>query len=59
MAEATEIGAIIAPPVPAFYLKPTSLAEAIDHMARRAIGLLNLPGGDVSQPEWTGSGPIS
>lgn len=53
MAAATEIGAIIAPPVPAFYHKPNSMAEMIDHIARRAIDLLNL---DLcmSSREWNG-----
>lgn len=53
MAAATEIGAIIAPPVPAFYHKPASLAEAIDHMARRAIDLLG-DGLGAATPEWQG-----
>lgn len=42
MATATEYGAIIAPAVPAFYLRPASVAEAIDQIARRAIDLLSL-----------------
>jgi 4-hydroxy-3-polyprenylbenzoate decarboxylase len=53
MATATEIGAIIAPPVPAFYHKPNSMVEMIDHIAHRAIDLLNL---DLRIPlhEWEG-----
>jgi len=51
MAAVTEIGAIVAPPVPAFYARPSSLDEVIDHMARRTINLLDL---DVSVNEWTG-----
>ncbi len=54
MAQATEIGAIVAPPVPAFYLKPETLFEAIDNIARRAINLLDLRDSGVSSPEWTG-----
>ncbi len=54
MAQATEIGAIVAQPVPAFYLKPRTLAEAIDNIARRAINLLDLRNGRVPSPEWTG-----
>lgn len=53
MAAATEIGAIIAPPVPAFYHKPASLSEAIDHMARRALDLLG-DGFGPATPEWQG-----
>ena len=53
MAAVTEFGAIVAPPVPAFYARPVTLAEAVDHMARRAIGLLNVDLG-VSMREWLG-----
>lgn len=42
MVAATEAGAIIAPPVPAFYRRPASVAAIVDHMARRAIDLLAL-----------------
>ena len=42
MVAATEIGAIIAPPVPAFYRRPDSVAAIVDHLARRAIDLLAL-----------------
>jgi len=42
MVAATECGAIIAPPVPSFYLAPRSAAEIIDQIARRAIDLLDL-----------------
>jgi len=40
MTAATEMGAIIMPPVPAFYLRPDSLEAVIDQMACRAIDLL-------------------
>jgi flavin prenyltransferase len=42
MATVTEFGAIVAPPVPAFYLRPGNLAEAVDQIALRAIDLLRL-----------------
>lgn len=42
MATVTEYGAIVAPAVPAFYLRPASVADAIDQIARRAIDLLSL-----------------
>jgi 4-hydroxy-3-polyprenylbenzoate decarboxylase len=54
MTQATEIGAIIAPPLPAFYLKPVSLAELVDHSACRAINLLNLPGVSAPAQPWLG-----
>lgn len=42
MTSATELGAIIFPPVPAFYLKPQSLDEVIDQIAARSIDLLGI-----------------
>jgi 4-hydroxy-3-polyprenylbenzoate decarboxylase len=42
MTAATEAGAIVMPPVPAFYLKPASVAEIVDQIARRAIDLLHV-----------------
>ena len=54
MTQATEIGAIIAPPVPAFYLKPDSVSAAIDHIARRAVQLLDLTVTRVAHAEWSG-----
>lgn len=47
-------GAIIAPPLPAFYLRPQSLAEIVDQIACRAINLLGLT--DISAPalRWHG-----
>jgi flavin prenyltransferase len=53
MAAVTEYGAIVAPPVPAFYARPANITEAVDHMARRAIGLLDL-GLGISTREWQG-----
>jgi 4-hydroxy-3-polyprenylbenzoate decarboxylase len=54
MAQATEIGAIIAPAVPAFYLKPESVADIVDQLAARAIDLLGADLGDPSAQEWRG-----
>jgi flavin prenyltransferase len=42
MVGATELGAIILPPVPAFYLSPQSVAEIVDQIAARAIDLLGV-----------------
>jgi 4-hydroxy-3-polyprenylbenzoate decarboxylase len=53
MAAATEIGAIIAPPVPAYYRKPQSVMDIIDHTARRAIDLLGLDIAALADP-WGG-----
>jgi len=55
MAAVTEAGAIVAPPVPAFYLKPATVEAIVDHIARRAVDLLDLPGLPRAT-EWSGEG---
>jgi 4-hydroxy-3-polyprenylbenzoate decarboxylase len=47
MAQVTEMGAIVAPPVPAFYAKPASLDEMIDHTVGRALDLFGIDSGTV------------
>lgn len=42
MAAVTEFGAVVAPPVPAFYLRPERLSDVIEQIALRTIGLLRL-----------------
>jgi len=44
MVAVTEMGAIVMPPVPAFYHRPQSVGDIVDHLAARAIDILNLPG---------------
>ncbi len=53
MAAATEIGAIVAPAVPAFYMRPRSIADMVDQMAQRAIALLGLAPIEAGA-EWQG-----
>lgn len=53
MCAATEMGAIIMPPVPAFYHRPRTVDEIVDHLATRAIDLLALPSGPIALP-WQG-----
>jgi 4-hydroxy-3-polyprenylbenzoate decarboxylase len=55
MAAATEIGAVIAPPVPAYYRRPRTVMEIVDHTARRAIDLLGLDIPAQAEP-WRGTG---
>lgn len=43
MCAVTELGAIVMPPVPAFYHRPASVAAIVDHLAARAIDQLALP----------------
>jgi 4-hydroxy-3-polyprenylbenzoate decarboxylase len=42
MAALAEMGAIIAPPVPAFYARPQSLEDMIDHTLGRILDLFGL-----------------
>ncbi|WP_250520243.1 MULTISPECIES: UbiX family flavin prenyltransferase [unclassified Caballeronia] len=42
MIAATEMGGIVAPPVPAFYARPASLDEMIDHTLGRVLDLFGL-----------------
>ena len=47
MQTATEMGAIIAPPVPAFYARPESLDAMVDQTVGRALDLFGLDVGGV------------
>ena len=42
MIQLAEMGAVIAPPVPAFYAAPQSLAEVVDQAVGRALDLFGL-----------------
>jgi 4-hydroxy-3-polyprenylbenzoate decarboxylase len=52
MASVTEAGAIVYPPVPAFYSRPETLAEMIDHTIGRVLDLFDIDLGTVHR--WTG-----
>jgi len=47
MTALAEMGAVIAPPVPAFYAKPRTLEEMIDHSLGRLLDLFGLDAGTV------------
>ena len=47
MTALSEMGAIIAPPVPAFYAKPATIAEMIDQTLGRVLDLFDLDSGTV------------
>ena len=42
MTQLAEMGAVIAPPVPAFYARPTGLSEVIDHSIGRVLDLFGI-----------------
>jgi 4-hydroxy-3-polyprenylbenzoate decarboxylase len=62
----SEMGAVIAPPVPAFYAKPQTIAEMIDQTLGRVVDLFGLdsglvkrwgePSGAEDRPEPRGTG---
>src|SRR5262249_39652429 len=43
MTALAEMGAILAPPIPAFYHQPQSVSEIVDHSVDRIFDLLGLP----------------
>jgi flavin prenyltransferase len=49
MTRLAEMGAIIAPPVPAFYNRPKTLDDVIDHTVGRALDLFDLDTGKVKR----------
>ena len=52
MVAVTEMGAIVCPPLPAFYLRPQSVGDIVDHSVARALDLLDVPH-DLA-PRWEG-----
>jgi flavin prenyltransferase len=56
MTAATEIGAIVYPPVPAFYTRPESLEQMVDHTLGRVLDLLDIETEAVSR--WGGLNSI-
>ena len=49
----TEMGAIVAPPVPAFYNKPGSVEDIVNHSVGRVLDLFDIDVGVVKR--WKGS----
>lgn len=49
MVQVTEMGAIVMPPVPAFYIRPVTLQDVVDHSVGRALDLLGLDNSLVSR----------
>jgi 4-hydroxy-3-polyprenylbenzoate decarboxylase len=55
-----EMGAVIAPPVPAFYAAPASIDEMVDHTLGRVLDLFGLESGTVRRwGEAPASPPVS
>ncbi|MDJ0938983.1 MAG: UbiX family flavin prenyltransferase [Woeseiaceae bacterium] len=54
MAAVTEMGGIVAPPVPAFYTRPESIDDIVNHTVGRALAGVGIDTGLVR--EWQGLG---
>ena len=52
MVTLTEMGAIIAPPIPAFYHKPQNVMDLVDSSVDRVMDLLGIPSADARR--WQG-----
>jgi 4-hydroxy-3-polyprenylbenzoate decarboxylase len=57
MTAATEAGAIIMPPVPAFYARPQTIEDMVDHTLGRALDLLEIDNALVKR--WKSDGEPS
>lgn len=54
MTAVTEMGGVIFPPLPAFYLHPQSIQDMVDHTVARVLDLFGLK---VPSPRWEGMEP--
>jgi flavin prenyltransferase len=52
MTSATEMGAIVFPPLPAFYHRPTTIDEIVDDTVERVLALLGIEG--AAPKAWSG-----
>jgi flavin prenyltransferase len=48
-----EMGAIIAPPIPGFYIQPQSIDDLVNHSVERVLDLVGLPSENARR--WTGT----
>lgn len=57
MTQVTEMGAIVMPPVPAFYARPQSIDDLVNHTIGRALDLFGIDSGVVHR--WKGEAPAN
>jgi 4-hydroxy-3-polyprenylbenzoate decarboxylase len=55
MESVTEMGGIVMPPVPAFYMRPQTIEQLVDHSVARALDLFGI---EVEIPRWEGTRPV-
>ena len=56
--EASQLGAIIAPPMPAFYTRPQSLDDLVNHSVGRVLDLFGLDSGALKRWQGVNGGDI-
>lgn len=56
MVQVAEIGAIVCPPVPAFYQRPQTIGQIIDHTLSRLLDLLGIELPEELSTRWEGPG---
>jgi 4-hydroxy-3-polyprenylbenzoate decarboxylase len=49
------MGVVVLPPMPAFYQRPKSVDDVVNHTVARVLDRLNLP--HTLVPEWPGTRP--
>lgn len=52
MSRATEAGAVILPPVPGFYTRPTTISDVVDHTITKILDQFHVDAGLIDR--WTG-----
>ena len=53
MVSVTEMGGIVCPPMPAFYLQPKTIGDIVNHSVARALDLLGIT--NYLSPRWEGA----
>ncbi|MCL4785052.1 MAG: UbiX family flavin prenyltransferase [Bryobacterales bacterium] len=56
MVALSEMGAIVAPPIPAFYHQPKEILDLVDHSVDRVLDLLGCPSADAKRWDAPGRG---
>ena len=56
MVALSEMGAIVAPPIPAFYHQPKEILDLVDHSVDRVLDLMGCPSSDAKRWDSPGGG---
>jgi 4-hydroxy-3-polyprenylbenzoate decarboxylase len=55
LVEVAEMGAIVCPPMPAFYNRPATIEQIVDHTVSRILDILRIDPGAALSPRWAGT----